>query len=216
MSKAKPIQSTPGFKTFGRWTIIRQSGFTARGLKLVSCRCECGKTKTIQLSSLTRRNNPSKSCGCLRDEISTTHGATNSDEYRAWKAMKNRCYYSRNIEFQHYGGRGIVVCERWINSFENFLADMGPRPSKRHSLDRFPNVNGNYEPSNCRWATSSEQHRNRRNNHLIAFDGQTKCLTEWAELYGISASTLYNRIKKGMPIQTALTIKLHTRTKHAF
>jgi hypothetical protein len=158
----------------------------------------------------------SRSCGCLRSETHTTHGTTKgghkTPEYRAWQAMKNRCYYEGHVQFKDYGGRGIVVCERWLESFETFLADMGPRPTPSHSLDRFPDVNGNYEPSNCRWATSSEQHRNRRNNRLITHGGKTMCLTAWAEAYGINPHTLRRRLGRGTPLPAALTNKLHTRT----
>ncbi len=158
----------------------------------------------------------SQSCGCLRIEAHTTHGATvnqqTTPEYRAWFGMKQRCYYKTHIQFKDYGGRGIRVCDRWRDSFENFLADMGPRPSRAYSLDRFPDMHGDYEPSNCRWATSSEQHRNRRNNRLITFGGETRCITAWAEAYGINPSTLHHRLKRGTPLADALTNKLHTRT----
>lgn len=202
-------------KRFHRWNVVALNGATAQGIDIVTCRCKCGTVKDVQATSLTRRKNMSKSCGCLRAEIHTTHGATTgrrtTPEYRAWFAMKYRCYTKTFCQFQDYGGRGITVCDRWRDSFENFLADMGPRPSKAHSLDRFPDVNGNYGPSNCRWATNSEKHRNRRNNRLITHDGETRCLTAWAEAYGIQPTTLHGRLKRGIPISAALTTKLHTR-----
>lgn len=207
-------------KTFHRWIVIRYIGRTKEGFNVVNCRCECGSVKDIQASSLTRKKSPSRSCGCLKLETHTTHGTTinqqKTPEYNTWLAMKQRCYTKSTIQFKDYGGRGIIVCERWINSFANFLADMGPRPSMKHSLDRYPDVNGNYEPSNCRWATSSEQHRNRRNNRLITFGGKTKCITAWAEEYGIGPTVLHTRLKRGIPMSVALTAKLHTRLSKRF
>jgi hypothetical protein len=206
-------------KQFHRWTVLARHGSTPRGFAVLTCRCECGTVKNIQATSLSRRSNPSKSCGCLRREGGPiTHGATKhgqaTPEYRAWIGMKQRCYWKSFAQFRDYGGRGITVCDRWRNSFENFLADMGPRPTPGHSLDRFPDVNGNYEPSNCRWATIAEQHRNRRDNRLITHDGKTQCITAWAEECRINLSTLRSRLRNGMAIPAALTTKPDTRFKN--
>ena len=113
--------------------------------------------------------------------------------------MVQRCFDSNHKHFHSYGGRGITVCERWLGEqgFANFLADMGPRPSAQHSIDRFPDNDGNYGPDNCRWATSSEQNRNRRDNHLITADGETMCIAAWAERTGIHRNTLFNRLRLG-------------------
>lgn len=123
------------------------------------CQCDCGG-KVVSSSDSLRRGN-TQSCGCLRLEKITLHGMRNAPEYRCWSSMKSRCSNPRHRGFKDYGGRGISVCDRW-QVFENFLADMGPRPSDGHSIDRYPNNDGNYEPENCRWATAKQQIDNRR------------------------------------------------------
>lgn len=131
------------------------------------CRCDCGSETVVRGTALTTGN--SRSCGCLvRDSMAAigrsnaTHGQSGTVEYNSWSAMLDRCYDKKNNRYRLYGAHGVVVCNRWRNSFENFLADMGRRPTAKHSLDRWPNTNGNYEPTNCRWATASQQNKNRR------------------------------------------------------
>lgn len=131
------------------------------------CLCECGNTKTVFLDNLKRGK--TNSCGCLYSETrgrygyaDYKHGESNKTvEYRTWKSMKSRCYNKNNKDYPNYGGRGIIVCERWLHSYENFLEDIGRKPSKEYSIDRI-DVNGNYEPNNCRWATPYEQRINQR------------------------------------------------------
>ena len=125
--------------------------------------------------------------------------------------MKARCVVPSASGYENYGGRGIVVCDRWLNSFENFLADMGERPSKAHSIDRYPDNDGNYEPSNCRWATRKQQTRNTRANRRISFCGETLCVAEWAERVGIHCDTIYDRLKLGWSIDRALTEPVHSK-----
>jgi hypothetical protein len=126
----------------------------------------------------------------------------NPVEYITWKSMIGRCYQPTATGFAHYGGRGIAVCDRWRSSFDAFLADVGKRPSEKHSLDRINN-NGNYEPGNCRWATLKEQRRNTRANSLLTFRGETRCVTEWAEIFGLNVTTLSCRLRLGWPTEKA-------------
>lgn len=133
------------------------------------------------------------------------HGLSGSPEYNAWTMMKRRCYNVKNKRYPEWGGRGIMVCDKWLNDFMAFFNDMGVRPSDAHSLDRKDN-NGNYEQSNCRWATKEEQSTNRPSwVNAIEFEGCTLTMTQWAEKVGISRKTLYDRFKNGWLIKDALT-----------
>jgi hypothetical protein len=148
---------------FGRWTVEIEAD-RRKGHRQWLCRCECGSKKVIFGTNLKR--GLSRSCGCLQRELQTkplTHGQSGrrrTSEYIAWFNMKQRCYNPQYTRYKNWGGRGIRVCDRWLNSFENFLIDMDSKPSPEHSLDRKDN-DGDYEPSNCRWATDMEQRRNR-------------------------------------------------------
>lgn len=123
---------------------------------------------------------------------------------RTWHDMLRRCEDPKDWAWKHYGGRGIKVCKRW-HRFSNFLKDMGTRP-KGLTLDRFPNNDGDYKPSNCRWATWSQQHRNRRSNKMITFRGKTMTMWDWAEKVGIDPFTLSSRLRKGWSVEEALAI----------
>jgi hypothetical protein len=188
---------------FGRWTVIADAGSAILPQKRGHywlCRCKCGIERKISGSSLA--SGGSKSCGCLvRDEMKKgshrrTHGGCGTPEYGVWNRMLDRCRNVNNKSYKHYGGRGIKVCDRWLKSFSNFLADMGVRPSSKYSIDRIYN-NGNYEPNNCRWATQKQQIRNTRNVRYLTINGKTKILKEWAEIMGIDRHTLHNRIASG-------------------
>lgn len=148
---------------FGRLTVLECSGRNKHGSAIWLCRCACGNGKVIHGGSL--RNGSSKTCGCSHSELATqlnlVHGKHGTPEYRAWKAMITRCTNPNAANYSYYGGKDVCVCERWRHSFENFYADMGQKPTSKHSLDRI-DANGNYEPSNCRWATTGVQRINRR------------------------------------------------------
>jgi hypothetical protein len=133
-------------------------------------------------------------------------------EYQAWKRIKARCLNIKNPDYKNYGGRGISICERWINSSNNFISDMGLKPSEKHSIDRI-DVNGNYEPSNCRWATSKTQNQNRSNNHIFEINGESKSIAEWADFFNIKVVYVYSRIWKGWGIYDAITTPVKIRSK---
>lgn len=175
--------------------------------RMVNCMCDCGQAVTVRTSSL--RSGLTLSCGCLQAERaaqsgrdSATHGMTDSDTYHVWQSMKQRCENEKHECYDHYGGRGISVCERW-QSFENFLVDMGECPDGL-TLDRRDN-NGNYEPGNCRWATWFQQNSNRRGLLLLTMDGETLCAAEWARRTGINQDTIRWRIRRGWTVAEALT-----------
>lgn len=145
-----------------------------------------------------------RSCGCLRKEHpnSLKHGMSESREFRIWAEMHKRCTNPKFKSFAYYGGRGISVCDRW-KRFENFFQDMGRCPTD-WTLDRI-DVNGNYEPANCRWASRKTQSRNKRSNHLLNFNGKTQCISAWAEEIGMKRDTLKRRIYLGWSTERALT-----------
>lgn len=154
-------------RKFGRLTALHIDGKNHRRKIMWKCLCDCGNIKTITGEYL--RSGRTRSCGCLQKETklkninkrNVKHGMYLTPEYKSWIAMKERCLNKNNNHYKDYGGRNIKICKEWKNSFETFYKDIGKKPSKDHSLDRI-DVFGNYEPSNCRWATRSQQIRNRR------------------------------------------------------
>lgn len=208
-----PSNIKPG-STIGFWTVLEKTWYeipnpTPKGRRRGAwlCRCVCGTESVVLHYNLLIGE--STSCGCQandsRRKTLSTHGRSKIADktYKSWEAMKARCFNPKHREYGLYGGRGITVCSRWKESFEIFLADMGERP-KGHSIDRI-DYNGNYEPSNCRWATIKVQSRNRRNNLYFTINGVTKCLADWCEEYSAPWSRTYNRIQRGWDIMNALT-----------
>lgn len=177
------------------------------------CLCDCGIYKKVALNVLKSGN--TKSCGCYskykssqRKGVSNTHnivhGMINTSEYKSWCSMKERCYNVNNKKYKDYGGRGITICDMWLNSFENFYADMGAKPSESHSIDRI-DVNGNYEPNNCRWATKKQQSNNKRNNIFYEYKNKKMTLGDISELVNVSYQLLWNRIhKQKMSLEDAI------------
>lgn len=182
-----------------RLTLIRpRVGRTADKHVVGLYRCACGAEVRVAQSRV--RNGYTKSCGCLaREESSrraTTHGMRNSPEYSSWQAMLGRCTNPAHKDFPKWGGAGIGVCDRWANSFEAFLDDMGPRPDGT-TLDRYPDASGNYELGNCRWATPKQQARNRRDLTLVSTPFGDMPLVDYAARIGISKGAAHLRLKRG-------------------
>lgn len=179
------------------------------------CCCSCGNTVIVTTNSL--RSKKTQSCGCLRRELGakmlTTHGMYGSPEHRAWRHMKERCCNPNTKDFKNYGGRGITVCNEWRKSFMAFFNHVGKKPSPKHSIDRINN-DGNYEPSNVRWADRKTQNNNSRRNYLITIDGITKNIAQWAEARGISRLTICNRLHMGWsPEKSVLHPVRHLRSE---
>lgn len=164
---------------YGRLLVIKHNGKNNGGVSTWECVCDCGNTKIADSGNLKR--GCIRSCGCLRVENATRtieinsnpskHDMTGSPEYRSWQSMKKRCYSPNDKYYHVYGGKGVKVCDRWLQGFNNFIQDMGLKPSTGHSLDRYPDNTGDYGPENCRWATMKQQQNNRTNNHILEHDG---------------------------------------------
>lgn len=165
--------------------------------------CDCGG-EVIARNTHVRKGDVS-SCGCIRRERFMKHDMSQTSLFVAWVNMRNRCYKEDNDMFALYGGRGITVCARWLESFQNFYDDMGDKPTDKHSLDRIDS-NGNYEPNNCRWSTNHVQTRNRRSNRFYEFKGERLCLSDLAEKYGFKYACINKRLMLGWTIEKALTI----------
>lgn len=190
-------------KTFGNWVVICRSQDNIGGKPAWVCKCKCGTIAIVRGSDL--RLGSSKQCVKCRPRI---HGHTSSKgykspEYNSWLSMKNRCTNLNATGYNRYGGRGVKVCKRWINSFENFLHDMGPRPQGT-SLDRINN-NGNYTPSNCQWASANRQSYNKCSNRYIRYKGMKKCISEWCSILGIDEELVRGRLKLGWTFSDAVT-----------
>jgi hypothetical protein len=194
-------------KRFGMRMVLRYLGKS-----YWLCRCDCGNEHKVFTGSFGKTH----SCGCDRSrfttEAKTTHGLYGTPEYKTWAGMKRRCLNKNEKAYERYGGAGVTISQRWSDSFEAFIADMGQKPSPTHTIDRIDNKLG-YEPGNCRWVTTAEQNRNKRNNRHITFNGATKTLTEWAREYRIHHALLAYRLNHGWSVERALTHKHQTAAK---
>lgn len=157
------------------------------------CKCDCGN-QTIVLK-LSLKSGDTRSCGCLMREIFTKHKACKDKTYIIWQGMKQRCFDKKSKNYSKYGGRGITMCKEWREDYLIFLKDMGEVPEGK-SIERIDN-NGNYEPSNCKWATIKEQARNKRNSLIINYKGQSKHLLDWCEELNLSYNLIRDRLRKG-------------------
>lgn len=193
---------------FGRLTVIERTEKESKGQARWLCRCDCGNTAIVQSYDL--RSGNTQSCGCQRKEHFThfVHGHSKERIYAIWKGMKSRCFNKNRKHYKDYGGRGITVCQEWKDDFESFYEwSIANGYSDDLSIDRI-NSDGNYEPSNCRWADGITQGNNKTNNAVIEFNGVAHTLSEWAGITGIKYATLYSRIVVyGWTAEKALTTK---------
>jgi hypothetical protein len=175
------------------------------------CDCDCGARVTVMRADLVSGN--TKSCGCLlRDKrpfMRRTHGQRHTPTYDVWNNMKRRCYDPTNHAYRHYGGRGIYVCDPWLESFENFLRDMGHKPADR-TLGRKDN-DGPYTPENCRWETAYEQQANTRRNVWVEFQGERMIMFEAIRRAGLTVGVVYQRLRNGWTLDKALSTPLRKR-----
>lgn len=199
-------------KRFGKLVAITPAGINRSRLVLWKCVCDCGQEIIVTGANLASGN--SKSCGCARSASlrlrNTTHGKSRRyrSTYTTWRAMITRCTNPKIKCWKHYGGRGITVCDRWLNSFDNFLDDMGEKPPGM-TIDRIDSDKG-YCKDNCRWATQAEQTRNRRSVLKITWNGKTQIAAEWADELGIPRDALYYRLRSGWTVERALSTTRHS------
>lgn len=199
---------------YGRLTVLGRSPSVRNHSRWV-CLCQCGR-KTTANGVCLRKN--TRSCGCLKRDnasrLSRTHGMSGKPEYVAWQHIKRRCYNPSEPGYMRYGGRGITVCNRWLASFDRFYADMGPKPSPLHSIERIDNNQG-YTPENCKWATRKEQNNNQRRSRKLTYKGQVLTVSQWAEVLGISHTVLNNRLFRGWSDEKTLGTPLMSKKESA-
>ena len=188
---------------FGKLTVIEQAE-SKNGKTRWACLCDCGVTTCVRSSHL--RNGRAKSCGCsaFGNDNSTKHGMYGTRIYTSWCQMKARCLNPKATNYKNYGARGITVYKEWVDNFAAFRDwAVTHGYADNLTLDRV-DVNGNYCPENCRWATPKEQGNNRRDNKLLTYKGETRTQQEWAELKGLTKGTLYGRLRRGWTVERAL------------
>lgn len=192
---------------FGRLMVISQTTNIGKNSRW-ECQCDCGSIRLVLGKNLL--NGKSTSCGCFTiertRETHTTHGMSSNKSkhpvYQSYLGIKKRCFVRSDESFKDYGGRGITVCERWLDA-NNFIQDMLPSWRPGLSIDRI-DVNGNYEPGNCRWATPKQQARNTRTNRIISIGGVSKCISEWADFVGINHLAIRSRLNRGWSEQESV------------
>lgn len=204
-------------RKFFRLDVISEGGPTQSGMRRYNCRCDCGNQRLVIGADLKRGH--AKSCGCLQREKAsisgqknTTHGLSKTKEYTSWRNMISRCHKPEHPRFYDYGGRGITVCDRWRNSFENFLADMGKKPTAKHQIERKENNKG-YSPDNCCWATPLEQAQNTRVSRILEHDGLRLTVMEWTRRTGLGRATIELRLKRGWSVAKTLTSPVQSYLK---
>lgn len=206
MKKTHPLIG----KRFVRLVVLRRSGTAKFKSAILECLCDCGKLTYCNASYL--RQGETKSCGCLKIDRQTVHGGHDWPEYRVWANMKDRCRIRKGRIYDAYGNRGITVCAKW-KTFSNFLADMGRRPSPKHSIER-KDVNGNYEPGNCVWATIKEQANNKRKTCWVEVGGVKMGVAQCARIIGVHRNTLRYRLKTGWDHSDAISVQPRHQNRH--
>lgn len=207
MSKIHSLDLTN--RRFGRWLVLSRGHVNVRGEVHWLSRCDCGVEREIKAGSL--RTGKSVSCGCYHKERITVHGMTKTRTWKTWDSMLQRCENPNAPDYDRYGARGIKVCAEW-HEFLKFLADMGERPEGK-TLDRI-DVNGMYEPSNCQWATATQQQRNRTDAITATIDGVTKSVWDWADETGVPSGVIKWRLSKGWSHSDAVHKPVRIKTKH--
>ncbi len=201
-------------RRFGKLTVIEDAGTTTGSHKRAKwvCQCDCGRTVTMLGQSLTA--GLTVSCGCHKAqqlaERATTHGQSTTPEYRTWIGMIVRCENPNHTKYHHYGGKGIRVCPKWRESFPAFLADLGHKPTKKHTLER-RDGGKDYTPENCYWATRVQQNNNTTRNRLITWRGENHTLADWARIMRLPRTVVTNRLYHHWSIERALTKPLSRR-----
>lgn len=192
---------------FGRLVAVKRGENDKNNHTTWVCKCDCGNTKIINANNL--RTGKSQSCGCATKESArkrkTTHGESKTRLYKIWAEIKERCYSPKNTSYKYYGERGIKMCNEWFYSYGTFKEWASTNGyTDELTIDRI-NVNGNYEPNNCRWATYKEQANNKRNNRFIMFNNEIHTLAEWADIVNIDQDILFMRLKRGWSEEKTLT-----------
>lgn len=198
-------------RKFNRITVLKRVENRGKNPRYL-CLCSCGNYKVIRGDAILCGE--TKSCGCYSKEKlfirNLKHGLIEIPEYHVWLGMKQRCFNVKTEQYKNYGARGITVCKRWLDSFDNFINDMGRKPTSKHTLERI-DVNGNYTYFNCKWATMKEQSNNKTNNRILEYKGVQKTLMQWMSELNLKYTTVLYRLNKGWSIEDAFNKPLRFR-----